>query len=395
MSGSGSAVTTANLAWHHGGFIIPRILNPGTMSVFLTELSFFLPFCSTLFDANLGIMIDSQIRIKGSGLSNTVSGSTFEASIVLPSFNRKDTLKRVLHSLEGQTVEKNRYEVIVSDDGSTDGTATFLENFSNSTPCKFRFILASENGGPARARNLALRETRGKIIIIIGDDIEVATCFVEQHLSWHSRHKDRKEAVLGYVTWPDALNTSLFMRWLEKGGRAFFFRFADFQSGEQVGCQCFYTCNVSIKRDFLFQTNLFDESFPFASHEDLELGERLRLLGMKLYYDQNIRGDHWHLLNVNGIAQRVYLIGYSAPMYWQKVTDTSSKTKQVCRRLLARFMSLPFWWKFFSGLLNGEDLDNRQLPCQWMLILTLSYWIGFADGARGHAVRVFPDYEVN
>lgn len=45
-----------------------------------------------------------------------------EVSIIIPSYNRKDKLRRCLKSLLNQTYSKRKYEIIIIDDGSTDGT---------------------------------------------------------------------------------------------------------------------------------------------------------------------------------------------------------------------------------------------------------------------------------
>ena len=314
----------------------------------------------------------------------------FQASVILPTFNRRKILEKVLRSLEQQTMPADQYEVIISDDGSSDDTELFLQQFLKNTKLNLKCILSKTNSGPAKARNLALERAESEIIIIIGDDIELDQNFVAKHLEWHTTHSRCEQAVLGYVTWPDGLKTNAFMCWLEHGGKTFFFPYDDFTSGERINSEHFYTCNISLKRSLLFQTSLFDESFPYASHEDIELGRRLGDLGMELHYDAGLKGYHWHYLNVHSIARRVYLMGCSAPVYWEKVSESGGYFIRSVRKMLSWAASFNFCWSLLMRLIATPKINNNYHPIQWKLILTLSYWIGFADGGTNKPVRKFP-----
>lgn len=312
-------------------------------------------------------------------------------SVVLPTYNRKEMLKLVLDSLENQTFQLEKFEVVVSDDGSSDGTQEFLIEYSKKNVLQFNYILAAENGGPAKARNSALAVAKGEVIIIIGDDIVVGETFVQQHFDWHCEHGEISDAVLGFVTWPESIKASMFMKWLETGGRSFFFKYADFQSGHSIESQYFYTCNISLKSSLLFKTSLFDESFPFASHEDIELGERLRLEGMSLFFEKDIVGYHYHYLHIEGIAKRVYLMGYSANIYWKKVSDHSSLLKKITRAILRQVFSFPLAWPLLIKLLKLETGIEENSPLRWKSILIISYWLGLADSWSNKNVRTFPE----
>lgn len=329
------------------------------------------------------------MELKDKNRSSHNSAGSFEVSVIIPTFNRKKTLELVLSSLERQTITLNQFEVIVSDDGSTDGTQNYLIQYAHKTLINFQYVLAKTNGGPAKARNAALDLAKGAVIVIIGDDIEVDEYFVKQHFQWHCMHPNEGDSLLGRVTWSEAIDPSNFMRWLESGGRHFFFRYADFISGLSTDCQNFYTCNVSVKRSLLFKTDLFDESFPYASHEDLELGERLRLQGMTLYYEKSICGYHRHYLYLEGIARRVYLMGYSAKIFWDKVPDRSSDVRKILRKSLVYLFSLPGIWEILKKLLSLPSNPNDFSPFRWKSILVLSYWLGLADSHRGIPIRKF------
>ncbi len=84
-----------------------------------------------------------------SGLSNSFKQEDEPAlSVLLPTYKRVDALERTLRALEDQNASNDAYEVIVIDDGSQDGTETFLEQFSESTKIP---LLLCQPGGERRA----------------------------------------------------------------------------------------------------------------------------------------------------------------------------------------------------------------------------------------------------
>ncbi|MBF0239581.1 MAG: glycosyltransferase family 2 protein, partial [SAR324 cluster bacterium] len=78
-----------------------------------------------------------------------------QISVVIPAYNSKELLQRCLKSLASQTASLSRFEVIVVDDGSSDGTMDMLHSFAQNSPFKFNFRHIP-NSGPATARNLGI-----------------------------------------------------------------------------------------------------------------------------------------------------------------------------------------------------------------------------------------------
>jgi glycosyltransferase involved in cell wall biosynthesis len=308
--------------------------------------------------------------------------------VLLPTYKRLDTLQRTLQGLESQDVDNDLYEIVVIDDGSKDGTADFLQEFATGTENRFYAASLAENGGPARARNAGLAVCRGRVILIIGDDIQPDPALLAKHLSFHRTHPDEGFSLLGHVDFPEEMQPNGFMRWLEHGGRKYFFNYADLTSGQTATPLFFYTCNVSVKASLLEKSGWFDESFRYASHEDLELGYRLADVGMQLVYDDTARGSHWHMLSVQGIARRVYLMGYSAVGFWQKVDDRGGWLKRGLRRLLAWASATPPSAALWNHLRQKSYQDSREYPIQWHFLLGLGFFIGLSDGWKNRAPRV-------
>ena len=92
-------------------------------------------------------------------------------SVVTPTFNRKEELAHLFNSMKKQTLDPKFFEMIISDDGSTDGTEEYVKNLEN----KFQFNLSyvsQENLGPGFARNNGVKNSKGELIVFIDSDCE-------------------------------------------------------------------------------------------------------------------------------------------------------------------------------------------------------------------------------
>jgi len=329
-----------------------------------------------------------------SGIENSGKSRVFgqkvipEFSVLLPTYNRSDALERTLQALEKQSLAKDKFEIIVVDDGSSDDTSDLLERFAEATGHHFSYAVLKNNSGPARARNVGLSMVKGNVVLIIGDDIEPDLSLLEKHFTFHRQRSDEKFALLGHVSFPKRLSSNSFMRWLEKDGRKYFFNYAELKAGQEAGPLFFYTCNVSVKTSLLNRSGWFDESFSYASHEDLELGYRLADKGMRLVYDPAAKGYHWHVLNIGGIARRVYLMGYSAHIFWQKVGESGSGLRRMVRILLTGICSLPPMVSLWNCLREKEYSADNSYPIQWKTLLFLGFFIGLSDSQKKKKIRI-------
>jgi glycosyltransferase involved in cell wall biosynthesis len=93
-------------------------------------------------------------------------------SVIIPTFNRVDSLKRALDSVLAQDYPPENFEIIVANDGSTDGTRDFLGSFVSSHPTVRMVVVDSDrNYGIAHNRNRALKNASAGIIAYLDDDM--------------------------------------------------------------------------------------------------------------------------------------------------------------------------------------------------------------------------------
>ncbi len=88
-------------------------------------------------------------------------------SLIIATYNRLEELKELIASLEAMDFPTVDFELIVSDDGSTDGTGEYLRSRAFSFPFQY---LSQQHKGPGEARNYGMQQARGEYFIFIDSD---------------------------------------------------------------------------------------------------------------------------------------------------------------------------------------------------------------------------------
>jgi glycosyltransferase involved in cell wall biosynthesis len=204
-------------------------------------------------------------------------------SVVIPTYNRRPILEKCLKAMEKQVCDRKLvqdYEILVVDDGSTDGTLDWLSNNSQEFPHVRCF--AQDHQGPAAARNLGVQSAQGKTIIFIDSDLVVTESFLQAHAS-ALQEAEQQSGNDRHFTYGAVINTCNF-----DNPTAEPYKLTDFSAAY------FATGNVAIARHWLEEAGLFDTQFQLYGWEDLELGVRLKALGLKLIKCPKAVGYHWH-----------------------------------------------------------------------------------------------------
>lgn len=213
-------------------------------------------------------------------------------SVVIPTFNRCDSLKRTLEGLSRQTAPRDSFEAIVVSDGSSDGTDEMVTAYARSAP--FPLLLHRQNNaGPSAARNRGIRAASGEVIVFLDDDVEPAPGLLERH-GEHHRHSERV-AVLGTMSPDPAVRRSepVWIAWEHAKLQEIYDMFRP--GGEYSECHAgpmhFYSGNASIRRQWLLDVGGFDETFK--RQEDVELAVRLeRQCDVWFEFDMLAEGLH-------------------------------------------------------------------------------------------------------
>jgi glycosyltransferase involved in cell wall biosynthesis len=208
-------------------------------------------------------------------------------SVIIPTYNRAPVLDRCLHALAKQRCRPDEFEVLVSDDGSSDGTRDVVETFAARGAFRLRY-LAQSNSGANRARNRAAQAARAPLLLFINDDTIPTPLMLQEHLEGHVEHPEPGVAVLGRVTVsPELPPSRLAALHLDRA-------FTALAGRTDLDWRSFFTCNISLKKALLEQGELFEEGIRY--HEDLELSERLSHRGLRVVYRPAALGYHHHFL---------------------------------------------------------------------------------------------------
>lgn len=262
-------------------------------------------------------------------------------SVVIPTRDRKSILAACLKALFRQTFPKELYEIIVVDDGSRDGIRELLEPLMVKAPCHVRYF-RQERRGPAAARNTGISNACGEIVLFMGDDIIADKDLLKEHAEWHARFGGGAVAVLGFVTWAPDIRMTPFLEWMEKSGAQF--GYGRIKDPMDVDYRFFYTANISLKRDDLIRLGLFDEDFPYAAYEDIELAFRLRKKGLKIVYDPKAIGYHAHTINRRDFMKRLELTGESMKIFHMKHADVEDRFEPLGRWGINNTIKLLIWY---------------------------------------------------
>ena len=238
-------------------------------------------------------------------------------SVVMPSYNRADTIRETLRHLAEQTLDPADYEVIVVVDGSTDDTRAVLDEWIARAPYRLR-CLYQDNHGPGYAQNRGLEIASAPIVLVMADDIFMAPQALEAHLAMHRAHPEQEVAVLGRVEQSPTLDQSVFLRKWDQ------MRFSRFAGVEELPYYRFWACNVSVKRDFVLRHGAFRDQrgrAGYNAHEDPELGYRLSKAGLRLLYCADALGYHHHVMTLEQACQKSYRLGLNFGEFRQLVPE--------------------------------------------------------------------------
>ncbi|MFA6250172.1 MAG: glycosyltransferase [Candidatus Shapirobacteria bacterium] len=244
-----------------------------------------------------------------------------EITILIPTYNRGEIIALAIDSILANKF-KGRFEIVVIDDGSDGQNIEWLRKIEKMD--KRVKIFYRKHLGPAGARNFGIAKAKGEIIIFLNDDTIVKNDFLRRHWQFHQTRSGMGKTVIGEMVEDPVMIKNTAMVWLTEASQMHFkYKAIDGKRNlVLMPWYYFWTCNVSVKREFLFNNKLkFDEAFTVPAWEDVDFGYRAKLAGMKLYLDKKLKTIHHHELNYEDIKKRFFTHGRGL-FYIQKKLPT-------------------------------------------------------------------------
>ena len=202
-------------------------------------------------------------------------------SVVIPTYNRRELLRDAIESLNKQSYPRDRYEIIVVDNSSSDGTDEIMYSLQKKSPCHLRYY-RKENEGPGSSRNLGIEKAHGTIIAFTDSD-----CVADQN--WLKHGAARMTDGIGIVQGKTLPNPD---QKLETFSRT---QTVTKENGMYPMCNIFYRKDVldqvgGISPDFC-GLNCFGK--PRWGGEDTDLAWRVKKLGWKsVFADEAVIYHH-------------------------------------------------------------------------------------------------------
>ncbi|MHB8146501.1 MAG: glycosyltransferase family 2 protein [Vulcanimicrobiaceae bacterium] len=232
-----------------------------------------------------------------------------DISVVIPTYNRLDTLQHVIPTLLAQDLPRERFELLICDSNSTDGTAEYLAGVRNEAP-NVRHLPGAYTGR-AMARNAGIAAASGNVVLFNDSDILASPDLLSKHL--HHHEERRGIAVVGWEVQVKDLADYAYKR-DHPGERGHLHP----PNRKKLSWLYFLTGNASVRREDLLRVGSFDERFTGYGHEDLELGYRLQRAGIEILYEPRAVNYHCQDIPHDDQKEKMKLAGRSTVRFYRK-----------------------------------------------------------------------------
>lgn len=198
-------------------------------------------------------------------------------SIVIPAYNCEKTIGQAIETCLEQDYPKDKIEIIVVDDGSTDNTKNIVAKY----PLKYIY---QPNGGPAKARNTGWRNSKAEIVCFLDADCVAERKWIAKMIA----HYIREKTVCVGGRYEIANEENLLARCIYS---EFLVRYSKMpELPKYIGSH-----GYSFRRSFLEKIGGYCEEYTMASAEDNDLAYRILSAGYWPLFDQKIViAHHFH-----------------------------------------------------------------------------------------------------
>lgn len=291
-----------------------------------------------------------------------------DVSVILPTYNRNEVLKQTLEYLLEQDPAPR--EIIVVDQSKEHNKATngFIEKLIASGQIVYIF---QQEPNAQRARNRAIVEARGEVLLFIDDDMVMDSNLVGAH--WKNYEDTDLAAVCGFYLEPneqplDELPNEFhrpFTGWI----------YMPHCYTKRIESYQWPSGNGSIRRDVAIRLGGFDENYIYAHFDDTDLSCRLKQLGLKVIHDPEAKLIH--------LKER---IGGKRPGSLNEFVIADSNTWYTW----CYFFWLNFGWKSWKELtirLRRCVFRRKNITRPWFLVLSFIHFMLGAFRAGSTMIR--------
>ena len=264
-------------------------------------------------------------------------------SVIIPVYNDQCGLKDTLDSLVNQNFPKKDFEIIISDNGSSDNTLDTAEMFAKKYPELIHIVVENNIKSSYAARNKGIKASKGSIIAFIDADMSVDKDWLTRIVSSLEKYR------VDYL----ACKVEIYLK--ENSIFGLYNKMTGFPVEQYLSNHHFApTCCLIVRKIVFERVGLFD--LRLISSGDYEFGNRVYRFGYKLYYDSSIVMKHPARSSFKQIFCKFFRIGRGArqiSFYYPKYY------KEMYRNILNLRNYLPSKpWSFFKSM-KGYKIWNK------------------------------------
>jgi GT2 family glycosyltransferase len=218
---------------------------------------------------------------------DALGGPTLRASVVIPTHNRRDSLRRTLLALARQSISAERFEALVICDGCSDGSVHMCHELSPDLPYRLR-VIEQTNAGPAAARNRGVEEALAQLIVFLNDDIVPDPALLATHIRAHNARPNL--VTIGSMLPPP---DQVFSVWDEWERSALLKKYQALENGKyHTTARQFSSGNAAMRKQHLIDAGGFNPDLRRV--EDVELA--IRLSELELAFDFLPEARSWRYI---------------------------------------------------------------------------------------------------
>ncbi|MEM7334551.1 MAG: glycosyltransferase [Chloroflexota bacterium] len=231
-------------------------------------------------------------------------------SIVIPTYNRPQALVACLESFKQLAYPAELWELIVVNDGGDESFTAVTPALKQALPLK---LVDSAHGGPAKARNLGASHAKNEFLAFTDDDCQIFPDWLNQFVTGFEQ--SQCDALGGRSVTPFDQNIA------ERAWQHLTDFLYDFMQDERGNALLLISNNVAYKRHVFETIGGFNETFPLAAAEDMEMSFRLLKHGFKQQYYPPAKVWHYHHLTIWGHLKQQFRYGRGG-FYFNQLRQT-------------------------------------------------------------------------
>jgi len=225
-------------------------------------------------------------------------------SIIIPTRNRPEGLQQCLAAIAGLDYPRDKFEVIVVDDGSSTQLYSVVELFSEKINL---FLLKQDHAGPAAARNRGVQQAKGKFLVFTDDDCRPTPGWLAALTDFLSRKPN-------FMVGGEILN-GLPQNLFSSASQTLVSYLYSYYNKNSGGAHFFTANNIALSKKCFLAVGGFDHEWGIAAAEDREFCDRWLLNGYKMTYAPEAVIYHTHSMSLTGFWDQHFNYGRGAHFF--------------------------------------------------------------------------------